>query len=124
MTAIRGDVVATRKRVEVVDGQISVEPKLRCEDEARVTEDSVVETKRKVERLAPLPAAFPAVLTVERKVSAQALVAYRGNFYSVPPELTGTAVTVARPCQMVCVRARGPSLGRVPQLGARCDCDR
>lgn len=47
------------------------------------------------ERLAPLPAPFPAVLTAERKVSAQALVTYRGNFYSVPPELTGTTVTVA-----------------------------
>jgi hypothetical protein len=34
------------------------------------------------------------VLTAERKVSAQALVAYRGNFYSVPPELTGTTVAV------------------------------
>src|SRR4051794_29909598 len=47
------------------------------------------------EWLAPLPAPFPAVLRVERKVSAQALVAWRGNFYSVPPELTGTTVTVA-----------------------------
>ncbi|UOY03169.1 Mu transposase domain-containing protein [Blastococcus sp. PRF04-17] len=47
------------------------------------------------ERLAPLPAPFPAVLTAERKISAQALVAYRGNLYSVPPELAGTTVTVA-----------------------------
>src|SRR3954469_8687744 len=47
------------------------------------------------ERLAPLPAPFPAVQTAERKVSAQALVAWRGNFYSVPPELTATTVTVA-----------------------------
>jgi hypothetical protein len=30
-----------------------------------------------------------------RTVSAQALVAYRGNRYSVPPELTGAPVTVA-----------------------------
>jgi hypothetical protein len=51
-------------------------------------------THAQAERLAPLPAPFPAVLTVERKVSAQALVAYRGNTYSVPPELTGTTVTV------------------------------
>ena len=29
-----------------------------------------------------------------------------------------------RPCQMVCVRARGPSLRRVPELGARCARDR
>ena len=47
------------------------------------------------ERLAELPAPFPAVLTVGRKVSAQALVAYRGNSYSVPPELAGATVTVA-----------------------------
>ena len=46
------------------------------------------------ERLAALPAPFPAVLTAERKVTAQALVAYRGNSYSVPPELTGATVTV------------------------------
>ncbi|MGY1618857.1 Mu transposase domain-containing protein [Geodermatophilus sp. SYSU D00691] len=46
------------------------------------------------ERLAALPAPFPAVLTAERKVSAQALVAFCGNFYSVPPELTGATVTV------------------------------
>src|SRR3954453_18775580 len=52
-------------------------------------------THAAAERLAPLPAPFPAVLTVERKVSAQALVAYRGNSSSVPPELTGTTVTVA-----------------------------
>ncbi|UOX99984.1 Mu transposase domain-containing protein [Blastococcus sp. PRF04-17] len=35
------------------------------------------------------------MLTAERKISAQALVAYRGNLYSVPPELAGTTVTVA-----------------------------
>ena len=46
------------------------------------------------ERLTPLPAPFPAVLSVERAVSAQALVAYRGNFYSVPPELARARVTV------------------------------
>lgn len=37
--------------------------------------------------LAPLPAPFPATLRVERIVSAQALVAFEGNFYSVPPGL-------------------------------------
>jgi len=52
-------------------------------------------THARAERLAPLPAPFPAVLTATRKVSAQALVAYRGNSYSVPPELTGSTVTVA-----------------------------
>ncbi len=44
-----------------------------------------------LEALAPLPPAFPATLTIERIVSAQALVAFRGNSYSVPPGLAGAA---------------------------------
>ena len=46
------------------------------------------------ERLMIPPAPFPATLTVGRKVSAQALVAFRGNRYSTPPELALAAVTV------------------------------
>ncbi len=46
------------------------------------------------EPLAPVGAAYPAELSVERVVSAQALVAFRGNFYSVAPELAGASVTV------------------------------
>jgi transposase len=47
------------------------------------------------EPLAPVPAApFPAELVVARTVSAQALVAYAGNFYSVAPELARATVTV------------------------------
>lgn len=46
------------------------------------------------EPLAPVPTPFPAVTTVERVVSAQALVSYRGNQYSVPPHLHATTVTV------------------------------
>lgn len=47
------------------------------------------------ERLRPLPAtAFPASLDVERTVRPQALVSFRGNRYSVPPELAGTVVHV------------------------------
>ena len=47
------------------------------------------------ERLRPLPAvAFPATVTVGRTVRAQALVAFRGNRYSVPPELAGAKVGV------------------------------
>jgi len=46
------------------------------------------------EPLAPIPAPFPAALAVDRVVSAQALVAYRGNRYFVPPHLHGTTVTV------------------------------
>jgi len=46
-------------------------------------------------RLVP-PIAYPAVLTEPRQVTRQALVAYRGNRYSVPPELVGSTVTVSR----------------------------
>ena len=45
------------------------------------------------EPLSSLPASpFPAVMNVGRVVSAQALVSWRGNRYSVPPELTGAQV--------------------------------
>ena len=45
--------------------------------------------------LGPLPPAYPATLMVARIVSAQALVAFRGNHYSVPPGLAGAIVTVS-----------------------------
>src|SRR3954449_4381938 len=77
-------------------------------------------THAAAERLAPLPAPFPAVLTVERKVSAQALVAYRGNSYSVPPELTGTTVTVARRLGATTIDiATAAAAGRLPVVVAR-----
>ena len=46
------------------------------------------------ERLRVPPEAFPATLTVARHVSAQAMVAFRGNRYSTPPELAMTTVNV------------------------------
>ena len=46
------------------------------------------------ERLMIPPTPFPATLTVERKVTAQALVAFRGNRYSTPPELAMMTVNV------------------------------
>jgi transposase len=77
-------------------------------------------THAAAERLAPLPAPFPAVLTVERKVSAQALVAYRGNSYSVPPELTGTTVTVAHRLGAATIDiTTGQTTGRLPTVIAR-----
>ncbi len=49
------------------------------------------------EPLVPVPATpFPATITEERVVSAQALVAWRGNFYSVPPELARAQVFVSQ----------------------------
>lgn len=46
------------------------------------------------EVLAPLPAPYPATIVVERIVTANATVHYRGNRYSVPPGLTGTTLEV------------------------------
>jgi len=46
------------------------------------------------ERLSVPPAPFPATLTVERKVSAHALVSFRGNRYSTAPEMVLNTVKV------------------------------
>ena len=47
------------------------------------------------ERLRPLPAApFPVVVTEERTATRQALIDWRGNRYSVPPELAAAKVVV------------------------------
>ena len=49
------------------------------------------------EPLTPVPGtAFPATISEERIVSAQALVAWRGNFCSVPPELARAQVVVSQ----------------------------
>jgi transposase len=48
------------------------------------------------EPLQPVPPEpFPATVCQQRTASAQALVAYRGNRYSVPPELAGATVSVS-----------------------------
>ncbi len=48
--------------------------------------------RERLRSMPPVP--FPATLSVERRVSANCRVSFRGNFYSVPPELAHTAVTV------------------------------
>lgn len=47
--------------------------------------------------------AYPVIISDARKVSRQALIAYRGNRYSVPPELAGAQVTVTRPVGGECI---------------------
>jgi transposase len=65
--------------------------RMRTIGEVRAT----VEGHAEHERLAPPPAsAFPATMSVARHVDAQCLVSFRGNRYSVPPELARTAVQV------------------------------
>ncbi len=63
----------------------------RVRDGARATVGELAAA----EPLAALPLApFPAVIADTRVVSAQALVAWHGNFYSVPPGHAGQQVTV------------------------------
>jgi hypothetical protein len=57
---------------------------------------ATVATVAATEPLAALPAPFPAVLAVARSATAQALVSFRGNHYSVPPELARAPVTVTQ----------------------------
>ncbi len=55
--------------------------------------DQLIRVLAEAEPLLPLPAEpYPATLEVERTVGASALVAFRGNRYSVPPGLAGATV--------------------------------
>ena len=74
-----------------------------------------VATLAAAEPLHPTGPAYPAELAVQRVVSAQALVAYQGNFYSVPPELARTTVTVVRRLGTghIDIAAAGPTGGKV-----------
>jgi len=67
--------------------------RVRKRDGTRTTVGALAAAEAQL--LGPLPPAFPATLMVSRVVSAQALVAFRGNHYSVPPGLAGATVTVS-----------------------------
>lgn len=70
----------------------------RGDTRLRATADgkASVLTVAAAEALRPPPASpFPATLVLSRVVSAQSLVSFRGNRYSVAPELAGATVTVS-----------------------------
>jgi transposase len=69
---------------------IRLDGRQRVRDGARTTVGALADA----EPLRAVPAPFPAVLEVERTVGNQALVAFRGNRYSLPPGHAGRAVTV------------------------------
>lgn len=72
---------------------------LRADSRMRATADgkASVLTVAAREPLTPVPAnPYPVTLAEARTASRQALVAYRGNRYSVPPELASAQVTVCR----------------------------
>jgi hypothetical protein len=82
--------------------QVSVDrfARVRGDTRLRATADgrSSVAVVAKSEPLSPPPARpYPVIITEARTASRQALVSYRGNRYSVPPELAAAAVTVSHP---------------------------
>ena len=88
--------------ITVEQAQASLDEFCRVRGDARLRLSAVdgratVLTVAEREQLAPVPTVpFPATISEERVVSAQALVAWRGNFYSVPPELARAHVTVSQ----------------------------
>jgi hypothetical protein len=88
--------------VTVEQAQASVDrfASVRGDTRMRATADgrSTVATVAKTEPLAPAPAdPYPLVVAEQRSASRQALVGYRGNRYSVPPELAAATVVVSGP---------------------------
>ena len=88
--------------ITVEEAQASLDEFCRVRGDVRLRPSTVdrratVLTVAEREPLAPVPTApFPATISEDRTVSAQALVAWRGNFYSVPPELARAQVVVSR----------------------------
>lgn len=74
--------------------------RVRGDTRLRATADgrSSVATVAKSEPLSPPPPApYPVIIAQARTASRQGLVDYRGNRYSVPPELASAAVVVSHP---------------------------
>lgn len=87
--------------VTVEQAQVSLDEfcRLRADTRPRATPEgkSTVAAIATTEPLTPVPASpYPVTVTETRTASRQALVAYRGNRYSVPPELASAQVGVTR----------------------------
>ncbi len=84
--------------ISIEDSQVSLDAFcVRVVDARRRVIDGrrdTVVAHASAERLMLPPAPFPATLIVARQVTAQALVAFRGNRYSTPPELVSNIVNV------------------------------
>jgi transposase len=85
--------------VTVEQAQASLDEfcRVRGDDRRRATAEGkvTVATLAATEPLAPVPtAAYPLILREDRTASRQAMVSYRGNRYSVPPELASATVSV------------------------------
>jgi hypothetical protein len=86
--------------VEQAQSDVDRFARVRGDTRLRATADgrSSVAVVAKAEPLSPSPATpHPVILTEARTASRQAMVSYRGNRYSVPPELAAASVTVSHP---------------------------
>ncbi len=86
--------------VEAAQASVDRFARLRGDTRIRATTDgrSSVAVVAKAEPLAPVPVTpYPVIVSESRTASRQALVSYRGNRYSVPPELAAAQVTVSHP---------------------------
>ena len=86
----------------VEQAQVSVDrfAAVRGDTRIRATADgrSSVAVVAKTEPLQPVPALpYPVIVAETRAASRQAMVSYRGNRYSVPPELAAAQVVVSHP---------------------------
>ena len=92
--------LADELTVEQAQGDLDRFAAVRGDTRMRATANgkSTVATVAAAGPLRPVPATpYPVIITEARTVSRQSLVAYRGNRYSVPPELAKATVGVARP---------------------------
>ena len=92
--------LADEMTVEQAQADVDRFARVRGDTRLRATADgrSSVATVAESEPLAALPAApYPMIVTEARSASRQALVSYRGNRYSVPPELASASVVVSHP---------------------------
>ena len=92
--------LADEATVEAAQASLDRFAAMRGEARLRATADgrSSVAVVAKTEPLVPAPASpYPVIVLETRTASRQALVSYRGNRYSVPPELAAAQVVVSHP---------------------------
>jgi len=92
--------LADELSVEQAQASVDRFAAVRGDTRLRATTDgrSSVAVVAKTEPLAPVPAMpYPVIVSATRTASRQALVSYRGNRYSVPPELARAPVVISHP---------------------------
>jgi transposase len=92
--------LADEVTVEAAQASVDRFARVRGDTRIRSTADgrSSVAVVATAEPLAPVPAVpYPVIISETRTASRQALVSYRGNRYSVPPELAAAQVVVSHP---------------------------